>query len=187
MPLIKSDAALIIIDMQKGISLPGLGRRNNPHTELNVQRLLETWRHVQRPVVHVRHISRSPASVFWPGQPGCEFQEGLAPLDSEHVVEKNVPDAFTNTGLERWLRTRGIEQLVIVGVITNNSVESTVRSAGCLGFNVIVGSDACYTFDQIDLNGRLWPAEDVHALSLASMAMDYARVRDVNQILEQQG
>ena len=43
MPLIKSDAALIIIDMQKGISLPGLGRRNNPHTELNVQRLLETW------------------------------------------------------------------------------------------------------------------------------------------------
>ena len=172
MPLIKSDAALIIIDMQKGISLPGLGRRNNPHTELNV---------------HVRHISRSPASVFWPGQPGCEFQEGLAPLDSEHVVEKNVPDAFTNTGLERWLRTRGIEQLVIVGVITNNSVESTVRSAGCLGFDVIVGSDACYTFDQIDLNGRLWPAEDVHALSLASMAMDYARVRDVNQILEQQG
>lgn len=157
MPLIKSDAALIIIDMQKGISLPGLGRRNNPHTELNVQRLLETWRHVQRPVVHVRHISRSPASVFWPGQPGCEFQEGLAP--------------------------RGIEQLVIVGVITNNSVESTVRSAGCLGFDVIVGSDAY----QIDLNGRLWPAEDVHALSLASMAMDYARVRDVNQILEQQG
>ena len=97
-----------------------------------------------------------------------------------------MPDAFANSGLERWLRTRAINQLLIVGVITNNSVESTVRSAGCLGFDVIVGADACYTFDQKDLNGRLWPAEDVHALSLANMALDYATVRDVNQILEQQ-
>lgn len=186
MPLVKTNAALIIIDMQKGMDDPGLGRRNNPQAELNIQRLLQTWRHVQRPLVHVRHISRTPASVFWPGQPGCEFQQALTPLEHEHVVEKNMPDAFANTGLERWLHARGIKQLVIAGVITNNSVESTVRSAGCLGFDVIVASDACYTFDQKDLNGRLWPAEDVHALSLANMAMDYARVRDVNQILAPQ-
>ena len=186
MPLVKANAALIIIDMQKGMTDPELGHRNNPQAELNVQRLLETWRHLQRPLVHVRHISRTPASVFWPGQPGCEFQQALTPLEHEHVVEKNVPDAFANTGLERWLHARGIKQLVIAGVITNNSVESTVRSAGCLGFDVIVASDACYTFDQKDLNGRLWPAEDVHALSLANMAMDYARVRDVNQILAPQ-
>lgn len=186
MPLVKANAALIIIDMQKGITDPGLGRRNNPDAERNVQRLLQAWRQTQRTVIHVRHISRTPTSVFWPGQSGCEFQVALAPLEHEHVSEKNVPDAFANSGLERWLRTRAINQLLIVGVITNNSVESTVRSAGCLGFDVIVGADACYTFDQKDLNGRLWPAEDVHALSLANMALDYATVRDVNQILEQQ-
>lgn len=184
MPLIKTDAALLIIDMQKGMSSPQLGPRNNPDAELNVRRLLDTWRHLQRPILHIRHISRTPGSVFWPGQEGCEFQERLAPLDLEHVAEKNVPDAFTNTGLERWLRTRGIGQLIIAGVITNNSVEATVRSAGCLGFDAIVASDACYTFDQKDLTGRLWRAEDVHALSLANMAMDYARVMDVNQILK---
>ena len=186
MPSMTPDAALIIIDMQKGMCNPGLGRRNNPDAERNVQRLLQAWRQAQRPVIHIRHISRTPTSVFWPGQSGCEFQVALAPLEHEHVVEKNVPDAFANTGLERWLHARGIKQLVIAGVITNNSVESTVRSAGCLGFDVIVGADACYTFDQKDLNGRLWPAEDVHALSLANMALDYATVRDVNQILEQQ-
>jgi len=54
-------------------------------------------------IVHVRHISRTPTSLFWPGQPGDEFQPELAPLDNEHVVEKNVPDAFINTGIERWL------------------------------------------------------------------------------------
>jgi len=40
-------------------------------------------------------------SPFWPGRPGVEFQHALAPLPSEHVVEKNVPDALINTELER--------------------------------------------------------------------------------------
>jgi nicotinamidase-related amidase len=91
-------------------------------------------------------------------------------------VEKNVPDAFTATGLERWLRVRDIEQLVIAGVITNNSVEATARSAGNLGFDAIVASDGAYTFDQRDLTGRLWAAEEVHALSLANISMDYAAI-----------
>lgn len=73
--------------------------------------------------------------------------------------------------------------LVIVGVITNNSVEATVRSGGNLGFDVIVAADACFTFNQADLSGRLWPAEDVHALSLSNLAMDYARVFQTSEIL----
>ncbi|MBK3511194.1 cysteine hydrolase family protein [Pseudomonas sp. MF6747] len=178
-----TNAALVIIDMQQGMNHPKLGRRNNPEAELHMQQLLGAWRQSQRPVVHVRHMSRTPGSVFWPGQPGCEFQEALAPLTHEHVLEKNAPDAFAVTGLERWLQIRAIRQLVIVGVITNNSVESTARSAGNLGFDVIVAADACYTFDQTDLSGRLWPAEDVHALSLSNLAMDYARVMDTLDIL----
>lgn len=178
------NTALLIIDMQQGMHQPTLGRRNNPDAEVQIQQLLSAWRQSGRPVVHVRHISRTPGSVFWPGQPGCEFQPALQPLADEHVVEKNVPDAFTATGLERWLHVRAIRQLVVVGVITNNSVEATARSAGNLGFDVIVAADACYTFDQTDLSGRLWPAEDVHALSLSNLAMDYARVVETAQILE---
>ncbi|PHN29661.1 cysteine hydrolase family protein [Pseudomonas sp. ICMP 460] len=178
-----TNAALVIIDMQQGMHHPQLGRRNNPNAESQIQALLSAWRHAKRPVIHVRHMSRSPDSVFWPGQPGCEFQEELQPLKHEHVLEKNVPDAFTATGLERWLHARSIKQLVIVGVITNNSVEATARSGGNLGFDVIVAADACYTFDQTDLSGRVWPAEDVHALSLSNLAMDYARVIDTAHIL----
>ncbi|MGE1156889.1 cysteine hydrolase family protein [Pseudomonas kitaguniensis] len=178
-----TNAALVIIDMQQGMHHPQLGRRNNPNAESQIQALLSAWRHAKRPVIHVRHMSRSPDSVFWPGQPGCEFQAELQPLKHEHVLEKNVPDAFTATGLERWLHARSIKQLVIVGVITNNSVEATARSGGNLGFDVIVAADACYTFDQTDLSGRVWPAEDVHALSLSNLAMDYARVIDTAHIL----
>lgn len=178
-----ANTALLIIDMQQGMNRPDLGRRNNPDAEQHMQSLLVAWRKAQRPIVHIRHISRTPGSVFWPGQPGCEFQPALQPLAHEHVVEKNVPDAFAATGLERWLRTRSIQKLVIVGVITNNSVESTARSGGNLGFDVIVAADACYTFDQTDLSGRVWPAEDVHALSLSNLAMDYARVMRTAVIL----
>ena len=181
---IATNAALLIIDMQKGMADPTLGRRNNPDAELHIQQLLNAWRQAQRPIIHVRHISRSDASVFRPGQPGCEFQDALHPLAHEHVVEKNVPDAFSATGLERWLHLRSIQQLVIVGVITNNSVESTARSGGNLGFDVIVAADACFTFDQTDLSGRLWAAEDVHALSLSNLAMDYARVFNTGEILD---
>jgi nicotinamidase-related amidase len=178
------NAALLLIDMQQGMNQPTLGRRNNPDAERHMQQLLVAWRQCARPVVHVRHISRSPTSVFRPGQPGCEFQPALQPLAHEHVVEKNIPDAFIHSGLERWLHQRGIRQLVVAGVITNNSVEATARSGGNLGFNVIVAADACYTFDQTDLSGRLWPAEDVHALSLSNLAMDYAKVVETSQILD---
>lgn len=179
-----ANAALVIIDMQNGINRPTLGRRNNPDAERNIETLLHGWRATRRPIVHVRHISRSPESIFWPGQSGAEFQSPFMPMAHEHVVEKNVPDAFAATGLERWLRVRDIEQVVIVGVITNNSVEATARSAGSLGFDTIVASDAGFTFDQRDLNGRLWPAEDVHALSLANIAMDYALVRPTEEIVQ---
>ncbi len=178
-----ANAALIVIDMQNGINRPTLGRRNNPGAERNIETLLRAWRTSGRPVVHVRHISRSPESIFWPGQSGAEFQARFAPLAHEHVVEKNVPDAFAATALERWLRVRNIDQLVIAGVVTNNSVEATARSAGNLGFSATVASDAAFTFDLCDMNGRIWPAEDVHALSLANIAMDYASVRTTQEIL----
>ncbi len=183
MGLLATNVALLIIDMQQGMNQPTLGRRNNPDAEMQMKRLLTAWRHAGQPIVHIRHISRTPGSVFWPGQQGCEFQPGLSPLPHEHVVEKNVPDAFTASGLERWLHAHAIKQLVIVGVITNNSVEATARSGGNLGFDVTVIADACYTFDQTDLSGRLWPAEDVHALSLSNLAMDYAKVALAGEIL----
>lgn len=169
-------AALIIIDMQKGMRAADPAIRNNHHAEENIRRLLEAWRAARWPVVHVRHMSRTPGSPFWPGQAGAEFQPELAPLAAEHVVEKNVPDAFIQTGLEKWLRVRGIERLVITGVSTNNSVEASARTAGNLGFQTQVVADATYAYDKIDFNGVHRSAEDVHAMALANLDGEYAEV-----------
>jgi nicotinamidase-related amidase len=175
--------ALIIVDMQKGMANPALPR-NNREAERNIEQLLKAWREAGATVVHVRHISRTPGSLFWPGQPGVEFQEALAPLPSEHVVEKNVPDAFTNSGLERWLHARGITQLIIVGVSTNNSVEATARTAGNLGFQTQVVADGTFAFDKIDYAGKKRSAEEFHAMALANLDGEYATVVDTQRILE---
>lgn len=174
--------ALIVIDMQKGMADPAL-QRNNPEAEAHIAQLLDAWRRLGATVVHVRHISRTPGSPFWPGQPGVEFQDRFAPLPDAHVVEKNVPDCFLQSGLERWLRVRGIERLVMVGVSTNNSVEAGARTAGQLSFDVRVVSDATFAFARADYGGNPRSAQDVHLMALANLDGEYATVVDTAQVL----
>ncbi len=182
---IRPDSALILIDMQQGINHPRLGRRNNPQAEACMSELLSAWREAGRPVIHVRHFSTSPSSVFWPEQSGVEYQPAFVPQADERELSKQVPDAFCGSFLEMWLRSDGIRQMVIAGVVTNNSVESTARSGGNLGFEVIVAHDACFTFDQADFFGTPRSAEDVHAMSLANLHGEYATVLSTAQILDQ--
>jgi nicotinamidase-related amidase len=176
--------ALIIIDMQKGMASPAAGLRNNPGAEQNIAALLHAWRKADAIVVHVRHISRTPGSLFWPGQAGVEFQEALAPLPTAHVLEKNVPDAFINTGLERWLRVRGVSSLVIVGVSTNNSVEASARTAGNLGFDTQVAADATFAFAKTDYAGTRRSADEVHAMALANLDGEYATITCTRTLLD---
>ncbi len=181
---LQKNAALILIDQQKGILHPRLGSRNNPEAELRMLELLALWRHSARPVIHVHHLSRSPDSVFWPGQSGVEVQQRFEPMAGEGLIHKQVPDAFSGTRLEENLRKAGIGQLVIVGVATNNSVESTARTAGNLGFDTWVAEDACFTFDKADYFGNARSAAEVHAMSLGNLHGEYATVVSVRRILE---
>lgn len=175
--------ALILIDMQNCMADPAAGTRNNPQAEERIAQLLAAWRERGAPLVHVRHISRDPQSMFAPGQPGCAFQPRFAPRDGEHVVEKNVPDAFVHSGLERWLHVRGITQLVLVGVSTNNSVESSARSAGNLGFRTRVVADATFAFAQADYAGAMRSADEVHAMSLANLSGEYAQIAECADVI----
>lgn len=175
--------ALVLVDLQKGMAAAALPPRNNPRAEEHAASLLAAWRALRAPVVHVRHISRTPGSPFWPGSKGVEFQAAFVPEPEEQVFEKNVPDAFVHSGLERWLRVRGIDGLVMVGVATHNSVESTARTAGNLGFHVTVVADATFTFDKPDFTGMHRTAAEVHAMSLANLAGEYAQVQTTSEVL----
>ncbi len=178
-----TDTALLLIDMQKGMAGAGLPPRNQPQAEGNMELLLNFWRENRLPVVHVCHMSRTPSSVFWPGQVGVEFQERLAPLPHELVVEKNITCAFTASGLERWLCVHGIATVVLVGVSTNFSVEASARTASQLGFKTLVVADATFAFDMQDLSGEVLSAQQVHAMSLCNLHHEYASVVGTQQLL----
>ncbi len=175
-PALPRDAALVVIDVQTAIDDPKWGPRNNPGAEANIAALLQAFRRSGRAIFHIRHDSRFPDSPYRPGQSGTEFKPEAMPLPGETVVAKRTNSAFIGTDLEALLRRGGHVTIVVAGVLTHNSVEATVRMAGNLGFDTLVVADATWAADRTDLRGRRWPAEDVHALSLANMHGEYARV-----------
>lgn len=183
---IPPNAALIIIDVQQAIDHPKWmrwGARNNSQAEECIAQLLTAWRNSQRPIFHVRHMSREADSPYRPHQPGNDFKSQVAPLPHERIVEKSTNSAFIGTTLEVDLRSSAIDTLIITGVITNNSVEATARMAGNLGFTTIVVSDATATFARPDFNGVLRSAEEVHAMSLANLQGEYATIMTTAEVL----
>lgn len=183
-----AEDVLIVIDQQKAMDHPKWGPRNNTGAEANIARLLADWRRRGAPIVHVKHDSTDPRSPFRPGQEGNDFLPLTAPRDGELVVAKKVHSAFIGTELEASLQAMagddgGKPPLVICGVLLANSVEATLRVAANLGFAVRLPGDACWSCDKRDLTGRLWPAEDVHQLTLALLDGEYAEVTTVDAVL----
>lgn len=174
-----SPTALFLVDLQLAMDDPRwaqYGPRNHPDAESSVSRLLDAWRRRNLPIFHVRHDSREPGSTYRPGQPGHGFKPEAMPRPGETIIAKQTASAFIGTSLESQLRAAGCSALVIAGVITNNSVEATVRMAGNLGFATYLAEDACFTFARPDWNGRLRTADEVHAMSLANVNGEYCTV-----------
>jgi len=177
------NAALIVIDLQKAIDHPSWGERNNLDAEKNVAALLQAWRTSERPIYHIRHDSTQAASHYRPGQPGNEFKPEAQPLLGETVITKRTNSAFIGTNLEARLRAMQQNLLIVTGVITNNSVEATVRMAGNLGFDTFLVEDACFTFARKDWTGQLRTASEVHAMSLANLEGEYCTITRTAEVL----
>ncbi len=180
-----SKPALILIDVQYAIDDPSWGNdRNNPDAEEKMAALLAHWRERKWPIFHIRHASTDLNSTYLRGQPLFEFKKEVTPIDGEPVIEKSTNSAFIGTRLEEMLRSLSVVQVVIAGVITNNSVEATARMSGNLGFQTIVASDATATFGRHDFAGRWRTAEEVYAMSLANLDGEYATVLGTREILD---
>jgi nicotinamidase-related amidase len=183
MTSLADNSALIIIDVQDGLDDPRLGKRNNPDAESNMARLLAAWREQGRPIYHVQHMSTRPTSTLRPELPGNAIKRIVAPQGNEPVLRKTVNNAFIGTDLEKRLRTAGIQSVVIVGLTTGHCVSATARMAGDLGFKTFVVDDATACHDVTSYDGQYYPAEAVHALSLASLHDEFATIVKTDQLL----
>jgi nicotinamidase-related amidase len=180
-PLPPTGSVLLLIDLQNAVDHPSWGARNNRSAEANIDRLLDRWRTQGGPSGMSDMIPQIQTLIIVLAS--REFKPGFAPV-REPVIPKRTNNAFIDTDLEARLRAVGHSGLVVAGVITNNSVEATVRMAGNLDFASYLVADGCFTFDRTDWNGGPRSAEDVHAMSLANLDGEYCTVVTTTTLLD---
>lgn len=186
-----AEAALILIDIQKGFDDPYWGDRNNPDAEANAGRLLDAWRGARRRVFHVRHASRTTSSPLSPTGPGFAFKDVVAPRPGEPEFVKSVNSGFIGTDLEAQLRAAGVKSVVLFGLTTPHCVSTTTRMAGNLGFTAYVAADACADFAANTTRGWREGAtlaidpELSHRVALAHLHGEFATVLDTDEILKE--
>ena len=178
------NAALVIIDVQKGFDDPVWGHRNNPEAEMNIASLLQSWRQTGRPIFHIQHLSQNANSPLRPGFTGNDIKDIVYPQNSEPILQKKVNSAFIGTDLEQRLVQQNISTLIITGLTTNHCVETTTRMAGNLGFHTYLVSDATATFDRKGPDGVLHTADEIHAMTLVNLHEEFATIVTTIELLQ---
>ena len=143
-------------------------------------RVLAAARAVGMPVVftregHLRDLSDLPAAKRWRtrghglgigdmgregrilvrGEPGWQIVPELAPLASEHLVDKPGKSSFWQTDFEHILTEHAVGELYVTGVTTDCCVQSTIRDAFDRGYACTVITDAVAAVEQRNHNAHL--------------------------------
>ena len=155
--------------------VPGINALMDAHDALV---LTQDWHPADHASFASQHDGKAPfemidmpygPQVLWPdhcviGSRGAAFHDGLAVDRAEMIIRKGFRRAIdsysaffendhsTPTGLEGYLRTRGVTALTMVGLATDFCVAYSAIDAARLGFEVTVRLDLCRA---IDLDGSL--------------------------------
>jgi nicotinamidase-related amidase len=176
-------SGLLIIDIQNDYFPGGAFPLVEPEAAAEAAHtLLDAFRARGEPVIHVRHVSPEPDAGFMrPGTEGVEIHPLVAPSGDERVIEKGAPNSFLDTGLKDTLDADGIDELVVVGMMSSMCVDATVRAAADLGLTVTVAHDGCAAPDLRFGNTHV-PGESVHAAFMAALDGTYATVVDSEEL-----
>ena len=147
--------------------------------------LVEYARSQQIPVIHVAvrfqpgHtdlVTNSPLltivkemDALVEGTWGADFIDEIQPLDGETIITHQRVGAFQDSQLHQSLQQKGIEHLILFGVVTNNIVEHTARNGVDYGYYVTVVEDCCAA-----------PTLAVHQASIENMRL----VADIKTLAE---
>ncbi len=118
-------------------------------------------------VIHVRHRSEELVE----GSPAWQIHESVAPLAGEVIIDKTYNSAFKETELQAYLDEQGIEQLIIMGMSTNFCIDTTIKVAYELGYQLAVIQDGTTTgfSGNVDLKGLIDQYETIWSWNFAQV------------------
>ena len=179
--------ALILIDIQNDYFPQGKWPLDGVDAAADkAAQLLQAFRAAGDAVIHVRHeFASEDAPFFTPGSEGAHLHPKALNVGNEPVVLKHFVNAFRETNLRTLLEQRSITDLVVVGSMSHMCVDAVVRAAADLGYTVTVIYDACATRD-LEFNGQVIPAAQVHGAYMAALAFGYASVVSADDYLQAQ-
>jgi isochorismate hydrolase len=174
--------ALLIIDLQRAFLDPE-SHAFVPSADAilpGIHALRSAFRREGLPVFCTRHgncADDAGMMATWWGRridaasAGAELAEGLA-TGCGSVLEKTQYDAFYHTSLEEDLARLGVEQVVIVGVMTHLCCDTTARSAFVRGYEVFLPVDGTATYNEV-----------MHRASLLGLAHGVAEIAPISDLL----
>ncbi|MGC0420079.1 cysteine hydrolase family protein [Embleya sp. AB8] len=138
--------ALIVVDVQESFRARPLWETiSDPRIADRVDRLVRLARRAGDLVVWVLHSEPGSGDVFDPALGQVRVLEELRCEDGEPLIHKSSHNAFTTTNLQQLLTERGVRELTVCGIRTEQCVETTTRVASDLGYSVTLVIDATAT------------------------------------------
>ena len=140
--------ALLVIDIQTALI------EAKPYAVDNClsvwQKAIATCREKNIEVIYVRHND----DELLTGSRGWELYGAIAPEDGEKIFDKHYNSAFKETHLQAYLDSQAIERLIIIGMATNYCIDTTIKVAFELGYNVTVIKGGTTTFDDMKITAE---------------------------------
>ena len=174
--------ALIIIDVQQSFTQMPFWQQGIPGPfEAALLRLEAGCRAAGVPVVHIFHVG-----LAGPFREDSGFVKPLPWLPGNPDVrfDKHTHNAFTDTGLDLWLRRQGVGKLLITGIRTEQCCETTARVGSDLGYAVDFVSEATLTFPMTHKStGQTFSARDITTRTELVLADRFARILNVDTCL----
>jgi nicotinamidase-related amidase len=142
------DTALLIIDVQNAFFDKQSGDYAYQVDEIlaRIKGMISRARIAGVPVIYIQH-DEDEGFPFEPGKPGWQINLEIAPMKEDLVIHKRTPDSFYGTTLQAELESRGITKLIIAGFQTEWCIDTTVRRAYSLEYDVTIVEDAHSTCD----------------------------------------
>lgn len=177
--------ALIIVDMQNDFVHPDgaepISGSERKRTVENIVQLLSWAREKGIPVIftqdthtedqdfEARGMIKHGIKDSW----GWKIIDELLPIkDIDIIIEKDAYSGFVYTKLDDILKSKNIEQVIIVGVYTYICVQSTVIDAYQRGFDIVLFED-CMTADNQEKHQRaIYVMEDLCHTKVRKMKED---------------